>query len=436
MTLPSSNPAPQQVEKPMPVPTFVGFQKAGIRMGIVTLILLAALLADSAAQAQTVDVQESLNEDRQHQVPVLRIHPWRFLRRKANAATDLLKDRTGLRVGVSDTIIYQIDPFISTPHHTSVNTFDVLGAWQLVQAQAFGEGVLGFLFRDRTNLGPITGNTLSSDVGLPWGVSNSGSTGYARFNQLWWQQSLLDENLVIQVGKVDEKTHFNINRVASSDGRDFLMQSMVYSQTIAFPSEGLGFNAQYWPTKHWYLDIGAADANGNPQNKPNDSLNSFFKGQYFEAAEIGGSPELGWLWSGLRESHYRLMGWHTAHTSSHEGGGGVSLSADQEIPYSLVPFVRIGYAPAKINRTWVEVDGGIVSVAPFGRNGDRVGVGITWARPSHTSLQNQTVAEFFYRLEVVDGLQITPDIELVFKPAEHPTSNFEAVFGLRLRAFL
>jgi porin len=436
MTLPSSNPAPQQVEKPMPVPMFVGTQKAGIRAGIVILLLLGVLLSGSAGHAQTVDVQVSLREDKQHRKPLLRFHPWRFLRGKANAATDFLKDETGLRVGVSDTITYQIDPFISTPHHTTVNTLDLLGAWQLVESRTFGEGVLGFLFRDRTNAGPLTGNTLSSDIGLPWGVNNSGSAGYARFNQLWWQQSLLNESLLIQLGKVDEKTHFNINRVASSDGRDFLMQSMVYSQTIAFPSEGLGFNVRYWPTKRWYLDFGAADANGNPQNKPSDSLNSFSKGQYFEAVELGGSPELRWLWSGLGESHYRLMGWHTAHTSSHDGGGGVSLSADQEIPYSLVPFVRIGYAPAKINRTWVEVDGGIVSVAPFGRDSDRVGVGITWARPSSASLQNQTAAEFFYRLEVVEGLQITPDIELVFKPAEHPTSNFEAVFGLRLRAFL
>jgi porin len=132
------------------------------------------------------------------------------------------------------------------------------------------------------------------------------------------------------------------------------------------------------------------------------------------------------------------MAWYTAHTQTHDGGGGISLSLDQEIPYSLVPFARIGYAPAKINRTWFEVDSGIVSVAPFGRDGDRVGAGITWARPTSASLQNQTAGEFFYRLEVVDGLQITPDIEFIFKPAARPTSNFEAVFGLRLRlrAFL
>lgn len=191
--------------------------KPAVRAGIVALLLVGTLLSGTAGRTQTVDVQESLSEDSHPKTPILRIHPWRFLRGKANSATDFLKDETGLSLGVSDTTIYQIDPFISTPHHTTVNTLDVLGAWNLFESRTFGEGVLGFLFRDRTNVGPLTGNTLSNDVGLPWGVNNSGSSGYARFNQLWWQQSLLDQSLVIQFGKVDEKTHFNTNRVASTD---------------------------------------------------------------------------------------------------------------------------------------------------------------------------------------------------------------------------
>jgi Carbohydrate-selective porin, OprB family len=114
------------------------------------------------------------------------------------------------------------------------------------------------------------------------------------------------------------------------------------------------------------------------------------------------------------------------------GGGGVSLSVDQKIPLSSLRAYRV--CAAKISRTWVEVDWGTVSVAPFDRDGDRLGAGITCACPTSASTQDQT--ELFYRLEILDGLQITPDIESIFKPAEHPSSNFEAVFSLRLRAFL
>jgi carbohydrate-selective porin OprB len=83
-------------------------------------------------------------------------------------------------------------------------------------------------------------------MALEVGVNNSGSNGYARFNQFWWQQSMFDHRLVLQVGKIDQKTHFNANLVASSDGREFLMQSMVHSQTIAFPVTVVASTAQDW----------------------------------------------------------------------------------------------------------------------------------------------------------------------------------------------
>jgi hypothetical protein len=411
-------------------------QRAAWIVRVVAVLLLVALSVAGTVKAQTVDVQKSLTESRHRVPPLLRLHPWRFFRTEADDALDFLNDETGLRLGISDTTIYQADPFIDTPHHTTVNTLDVIGLWSLVRSSAFGDGDLGFLFRDRTNMGPLTGNTFSSKIGLPWGVNNSGSNGYARFNQLWWQQSMFNYSLILQIGKIDEKTHFNTNWVASSDGREFLLQSLVYSQTIAFPSEGLGFNLRYWLTKQLYLDIGIADANGNPQSKPNDSLDSFFKGQYFESIECGISPELKWLWSGLDRANYRLMAWHTARTASHDGGAGFALSIDQQIPHQLVPFIRFGYSPAKINKTWVEADSGVVSLAPFGRDGDCFGVGMTWARPVGQTTQNQVAMEAFYRLEVIEGLQLTPDMELLFKPAGNPASNFEPVFGLRLRAYL
>ena len=151
-----------------------GTAKTAVRAGIVALLLAGILLSGISGRAQTVDVQESLSEDSHPGTPILRIHPWRFLRGKADAAIDFLKDETGLILGVSDTTIYQIDPFISTPYHTTVNTLDVFGAWHLFESRTFGEGVLGFLFRDRTNVGPLTGNTLSNDVGLPVGNKQLG----------------------------------------------------------------------------------------------------------------------------------------------------------------------------------------------------------------------------------------------------------------------
>jgi porin len=398
--------------------------------------ILIGFATASAPYAQTVDIDHALLEDSRPQRPIVRSHPWQWLRDRLRRGNDFLKDKTGLRIGLSDTIIYQSAPYADTPHYTGVNSLDVYGTWRLVDSAWFGQGNLGFQYRDRKNWGPLTGNELAGDVGLPWGINNSGSGSYSRFNQLWWQQTMLNGRLKIQVGKIDEKTHFNQNRVASSDGRYFMMQSLVYSQTIAFPSEGLGFNLHYLLTPRINLDAGLADANGNPQNKPSNSINSFLEGDYFEAIQADFMPPMGAVWAPLGEGHYRLMGWHTAPAESHGAGGGVVLSVDQEVPRGLVPFLRVGYSPQGVYRTQTEVDWGVVSVTPLGRESDRLGIGASWAKLSSPSTSDQLALELFYRAEVVGGFQIAPDVQFVFNPALNPGVSFEPVFGIRVRAYI
>jgi porin len=409
------------------------------RLQIIAAMLVCLLASRSgvrSASAQSVNIQQSLSEDHAPQRPLISIHPWRWMRKRLTSVTERINDLTRLRLGLSYTTIYQSAPEAPTPHYTLVGTFDIYGAWHLIDLPTIGEGTLGFVYRDRNVWSPITGNELATDVGLPWGVNNSGSAGYNRFNQVWWQQSLLHKKLVIQIGKIDQTTHFNTNRVASGDGRDFMMQSLVYSQTIAFPSNGLGFNVLYRPDPRLYLDAGMGDANGNPDFKPSDSFNSFFQGHYFEAFELGLTPDMKNLSADLGEGHYRLMGWHTAEATDHGAGSGFALSADQELPHQMVPFMRVGYCPAGAGRTSQEVDWGVVTVAPFERSTDRLGFGASWAKPTAPSTHDQFAFELFYRAQVVDGFQLTPDVEFIVDPALQPNSNFQAVFGLRVRAYL
>ena len=416
--------------------TFAFPRAVMVRSALVLFCVVGNLATYRGVFAQSVNVEHSLAEDRVRRRPLVPISPWKWMRTNLIRATDLVKNTTALSLGMSYTTIYQIVPEAPTPHHTLVGSFDLYGSWHLVDSTMLGDGILGFVFRDRTNWGPLTGNQLAADTGLPWGINNSGSAGYNRFNQVWWQQSLLGNKLVIQAGKIDETTHFNTNRVASSDGRDFMMQSLVYSQTIAFPSNGMGFNIRYRPDPRLYLDAGFGDANGNPDNKPSDSINSFLQGHYFEAFEVGLVPEIKTFSSSLEEGHYRLMAWHTAATSEHGDGAGVALSVDQEVPMHLVPFLRLGYCPAGVGRTSTEVDWGVVSVEPLGRPSDRLGIGATWAQPTPPSTHDQFAIEAFYRAELVDGFQVTPDVELIFDPALNPNSTFQAIFGIRVRAYL
>ena len=224
--------------------------------------------------------------------------------------------------------------------------------------------------------------------------------------------------------------------MASSDGNQFIMQSLVHSQTIAFPSNGGGVNLRYEPSDRVYVTAGFGDANGNPDVKPKEGLNSFGEGKYFEAAEIGGSPELAFLGRSVRPGTYRLMGWHTVATGSHPGGYGSALSLDQEVADGLVSFLRFGVCPDDVFRTSVEMSAGVATLGPFGRATDRAGIGATWGQPVAAARRNQFAVEAVDRLEVVEGIAITPDVELLAAPATQPDRDFVAVLGLRVRISL
>jgi porin len=130
------------------------------------------------------------------------------------------------------------------------------------------------------------------------------------------------------------------------------------------------------------------------------------------------------------------MLWNAAKTDSHPSGNGIAFSIDQEVPWSLVPFTRIGYSPQGIYRTSTEVDWGIVWIAPFGRLADRVGLGATWAKPTLAPQRDQFAMELLYRVELVEGMQISPDVQFIFDPALNSNSSYQTVFGLRIRAFI
>ncbi|HKF54290.1 MAG TPA: hypothetical protein VKJ45_02565 [Blastocatellia bacterium] len=77
------------------------------------------------------------------------------------------------------------------------------------------------------------------------------------------------------------------------------------------------------------------------------------------------------------------------------GHFGVAFTADQQLPNHMLPFLRAGYCPAGAGRTSIEVDWGVVSVAPFERSTDRLCLGANWARLTPPSTHDQFAFEFF-----------------------------------------
>jgi len=72
-----------------------------------------------------------------------------------------------------------------------------------------------------------------------------------------------------------------------------------------------------------------------------------------------------------------------------------------------------------------------------GTRDDVLGVGLNWGRPpgeiDGPRLDDQWTIEAFYRLQLFPHMTITPDVQLLFNPAQNPQEDLIWVLGLRAR---
>jgi len=394
---------------------------------------------DQVQSAKDTNVASVLDELTLERFPLLRYHPLRRVRRRWHTARDKLDAKIGLRLGLTMTSVLQHAPTIGNPNDSLVSTFDFFARWSLVHNERFGEGALLAQFRVRENWGATTGNELSTNIGLPWSVNNGGTDSYDRVNQLYWEHFLLDDDLTITFGRIDQTNFFDLNRVAGSGTTLFLMDPLVNSQTIPFPSNGIGFNVEYHPLDWLVIRAGFGDAQGDPNQKPEANFGDMFD-NIFKAAEVVVRPDLSELRPWLGRGAYRILGWHTDDSGDpavgtgaapNREGGGYSLSLDQEFGEELIGFLRFGHSPNTGLRTETELSLGVGTDVPFGRRSDFAGVGATVGNAIGAD-DDQYTAEVFYRMELLEGLALTPDVQLLFNPVQSH-DDIAVVFSLRTR---
>jgi porin len=66
-----------------------------------------------------------------------------------------------------------------------------------------------------------------------------------------------------------------------------------------------------------------------------------------------------------------------------------------------------------------------------------IALGLSWGEPSEENfgvgLEDQYTAELFYRMQILQSLTVTPDVQLLIDPALNPQEDVIAVFGVRGR---
>jgi len=312
-------------------------------------------------------------------------------------------------------------------------SWQITGDWRLFDLRnserfsAIGRGFLGWYALGTVGLDydPAL-ETLTGNSGI---INTPNATVFdqgAALDELFWKQVALDGKLVVLAGKVDMLSHFDTNRVANDGFSQFVAYSLQNDPSIPGPTYGgFGGIVRGNLTKQASLMFGVGDSSMDKAVLPWKTLDDH---SWYQLLELGLSPDIPTLGKG----NYRLTPWHN-HLFGADGFG-VSLNIDQELGRKdVVAFFRFGYGDEDVTPVKTFVSGGVAWEAPFGRENDLAAIGVAWSDPSPASgSRDETLIELFYRVELVKTISITPDLQLVFDPANNPDDEFTVVPGIRL----
>lgn len=376
--------------------------------------------------------QESKPKEYLFQFPGLSeaLKPWYDLK------ADLDKNH-GFRFGVSYTAFYQKASDTFGPEDDAAGfDLDVSGTWTFLGRDTDSPAKLGFDFFWRDTLGTeIPPQTLFTQFGSLYSNAAPYGENDPVIGELWIQQKF-NNVFGFRVGKIFPITAYDFFPFKNFR-TDFVDFNHVTNATIPLPGNGLGAFAVYRPQPRIMLRLGVHDANADVEKSGFDT----YDGELFTIFEVGfdtglvprepGRPPHGHV-------HVSLWNQDEREDAGIDDGWGIGVSAVQRFG-RFTPFVRYGYAdvnaggptPAKhMANVGVVVDG------ILGQANDRIGVGYTWSDPADRMLDNQSMIDAYYRVQLTPEIQIGPTLEVIFDPVRNPGEDTVFVWGVRTRIAL
>jgi porin len=358
---------------------------------------------------------------------------WNRLGHLVNAGKEKLQD-WGIVFDVDlDFFDQYANRVISGRQNFATFSWRIMGDWNLFDLgdsdhlSGLGKGYIGWNAFGTAGLNyDPDEQTLSGNVGS---ISDLNGTVFpvgAVVDELYWKQVAWGGKLIVLGGKIDMLYHFDTNRVANDAYSQFFAYALQNNPSIPGPLYGgFGGIVRGNLTKDSYLMFGVGDSSMDSAEAPWETLDN---DSWFQLLELGVThsfPKLG-------KGTYRLTPWHNHFFGA--DGFGIALNVDQELgPKGLVGFFRFGWGDEDVTPVKTFVSGGVGFEAPFGRENDLVAIGAAWSDPGvGNGFRDETLVEILYRVEIAKAISITPDLQLVFDPADNPGDDFVVVPGIRL----
>jgi len=310
------------------------------------------------------------------------------------------------------------------------------GKWDILGRGSNDTGSLVFKVENRDGYGDVPPQDFGAELGYVGLIHCCASDQGTRTTNLYWRQSWLDQRVVSYTGFIDITDYTDVYAMASPwTGFSNLVFATGSATMGGLPDGALGTMVAAWLSDSVYVIGGIADANSDPTDVF-EGFDTFFNDfETFKNLDIHWTPRKEELFfNNLHLSFYQIDSRDDAGTND---GYGVSFSATRAVSNKFLPFIRGGWSKDGGSLLDASVSVGLgyqdQSVAGSGL----FGIGLNWGRPNDDTfgadLDDQYTAEIFYRWQVLQGLQVTPSIQLITDPALNPDEDFISVVGVRTR---
>lgn len=334
----------------------------------------------------------------------------------------------GLKIGAAATFIVQGTQDTNAAAGGNSDTADASYSVDLEFEKEFGEvGGRAFL-----HLGSGEGAGIEDELELYSNVNNDADNdNNFRVKEVWYEQGLFNDRMLVTFGKLDPTVYFDTNEVANNEKTQFLAGMFCNSPTLELPDNSAGIRVAVIPRQWVEFEYGVLNANSEWEDIGENMFN---------IGQITLKPDFF-----NRNGNYRILAWynnadHTRWlntTKTKEGNYGFGLSFDQEVTDTVTLFTRYGWQdPEVYNPNTVTSDNANFSLEhawsagfqvkgePWGRQNDVFGFAVGQAiasddyKKSNSALKakNEGHLEAYYNIYINKHFSISPDIQFIWNP--------------------
>ena len=301
-----------------------------------------------------------------------------------------------------------------------------------VSGELYGGAALGAASRRTTPVDAL--QSITNPATSVWGLYG------VAVGELAWQQAFAGRKVVALAGIIDQENYLDTNAYANFSFGQLQNSAFVNSHVLPLTTGNFGLNLQWQPHDDFYGILGVGPNSTPAGSPPWDEISG---GDMSYLLEAGFVPrDLG----GLGPGAYRLQPFVATVSGVTQAGVGFNLNQQLGHDSPLGIFGRFGVGGetvTNIGGARAQVATGLVVQALLHHlkllregSSNLLGLGFVWSQPSANrrpaAHENEYGVELLYVFQITPTAYLTPDIQVIWDPANNADLGNSLVFQLPL----